>query len=171
MQLGITHPLRQFLKIRPLPPNADEDLLFCWDLHRAKMGGRMSLVLCNSATRYCAIVAMGAHDWKRWQEVGLQAIRWAMESDGFSAEMIERYFEAAGAMEVTRTHGRKPVAAMNCMIDDVYWAGWEALRDSDFQHFITYDCNHTICHCATRKDYVVPYEAFLEDVNKVVAAG
>ena len=73
--------------------------------------------------------------------------------------------EAAGEPEATRTHGRRSVAAMNYMVHRVFWPAREAMRDCSFQAFITLECNHAACQCAIRKDYMVPCEAFEEDLQ------
>ena len=165
MELGITIPLQKFLKI-PRPDEGDcPDLFFCWDAHRESIGGRSCLVLCNSATRFVAVTAMTAADWRRLEAVADLAIESALKTAGFKIDEIANYLDASGAWALTRTHGRKPLGHMNQIIAEMQWR-CTAERNRRFQSGMTDWANRGICHCATREGYGHPMEWFAEEMER-----
>ncbi|MDO4536825.1 MAG: hypothetical protein Q4B54_01595 [Coriobacteriales bacterium] len=152
MQIGITNPLREFLKWKPFPPNSEELPLFCWDANRVKIDGRVMLVLCNAANRFVCITAMRGDDWKHLDEVCRKLIIGSLLEYGFASSSIIDYFARAGAFEFTRTHGRKALGHMNSMIGLLM--GQECARDEQFQADLMYYSNMLEpSKCATSDEY------------------
>ncbi|MBC2889757.1 DUF6933 domain-containing protein [Gordonibacter massiliensis (ex Traore et al. 2017)] len=117
MQLGITIPLQRFLRL-PRPPYGEvDDLFFCWEAHRVTLGGRDVLLLANAGNRFAAAACMQPADWRAWEDVAVEAIRRALAASGLGEREIGAYLFFAGAPEVTRTHGRRPVAFLNVLVD------------------------------------------------------
>ena len=168
MQIGITNPLREFLRWRAFPPYggkaATADPLFCWDAHRLKVDGRVMLVVCNAANRFTGVMAMRAADWKRLGESCEQAIAWSMLSAGFSQAAVGAYLTRAGDIEFGRTHGRKAVGCMNRMIDTLLWC--ECDHGNQFQPYLCYMVNmNDIGSCATREGYGMAAERMADDLR------
>jgi len=164
MQIGVTNPLRQFLRWKAFPPRDGGDPLFCWDAHRVEIGGRKMLVVCNAANRFAGITAMRAADWKRLDAACLELIDAAMAEAGFTEAAATAYLERAGEVEFGRTHGRSAVGCMNRMIDELMWQGAE--RNTQFQAQLTRFANEVnVCHCASRKDYGYAAEWMAEDLR------
>ena len=163
MQIGITNPLREFLKWKPLPPNDEEPLIFCWDAHRVKVDGRIMLIVCNAANRFAGITAMRGADWKRLDELCLELVRTSMLACGFSEAAVDEYLVRAGSAAFGRTHGRKAVGCMNRMIDALLWS--ECDHDEQFQARLTRFVNFDdLGSCATREGYGYAAQRMAEDL-------
>ena len=167
MEVGITIPLQKFLRWRQPPYGEDPRLFFCWDAHRAEVNGRKLLIVANSANRFAGIRRMTGADWKRLDAIALETIDAAMECAGVSVHMRRAYFDRAGALAFTKTHGRKPVGCLNRIVDDIWFCVPQLLdTETMFQPALTSFANRTLVHCATRTDYVVPSDAFMEDLRE-----
>ena len=72
MQLGLTFPLQQRLKIGSVPYGAPLERLHCWDLHCIPLRGQDSLLLVHCASRY-TVVACGVtrFDWENLPGVAM----------------------------------------------------------------------------------------------------
>ena len=117
MQFGITIPLQRFLRL-PRPPYGEvDDLLFCWEAHRVQLGGRDALLAVNASNRFLAAACMQPADWMAWEDVAVASIRGALVASGFDGREADAYLFFAGAPHVTRTHGRRPVAFLNVLVD------------------------------------------------------
>jgi len=120
MQLGLTFPLQRTLRLRNIPYGAPENRFFCWDLHRISLRGQDSLLMVHCASRY-TIVACGlcsAH-WANLSEFAVEQIRSGLLDSGLPEPAVEQYLLSAGAVELTRTHGRREVAFLNRAWEDV----------------------------------------------------
>ena len=163
MQIGITNPLREFLRWKPFPPNSEEEPLFCWDAHRVKVDGRMMLVVCNAANRFAGVTAMRGADWKHLEDACRDLVAASMLECGFSAAAVGQYLARAGAPEFGRTHGRKAVGCMNRMVDTLLWTQCD--HGSQFQAFLTHLVNvDDIGSCAGREGYGYAAERMAEDL-------
>ena len=117
MQLGITIPLQRHLRLARPPYGEPEEPLFCWEAHRVALGGADVLLLANACNRFAAFACMQPGDWRDWEAVALTALRASLAASGFDEDAIGAYRFFAGAAEVTRTHGRRPVAFTNVLVD------------------------------------------------------
>lgn len=115
MQLGITIPLRKYLKMKKMPYGAPGDLFFCWELHWLRVTGKDTLLVVNASNSITAVMwNMIPWDWERISKVSLDAIMRTFLNEGYSGKQFEAYLELAGnKIELTQTHGRRPVAALN----------------------------------------------------------
>ncbi|MBR3317086.1 MAG: hypothetical protein IKG21_04615 [Atopobiaceae bacterium] len=163
MQIGITNPLRTFLRWKALPPNEECDLLWCWDAHRVQLDGRVMLVLCNAANRFCCVTAMRAADWKNLSKTCIDLIQRGMLASGFSRDAVDEYLQGRDQCSFERTHGRKAVGCMNAAID--YLMILDCERSSQFQRRMTLVVNDDTCHCATRQGYGYPRTWMAEDLR------
>lgn len=117
MELGITIPLQRHLRL-PRPPYGEvNDLLFCWEAHRVALGGCDMLLLANASNRFAAFACMQPGEWRDWERVALAALRASLAASGFDEGAIDAYLFFGGAADVTRTHGRRPVAFLNVLVD------------------------------------------------------
>jgi hypothetical protein len=166
MQLGITIPFQKFLKVKQPPYGGIDDLFFCWEAHHIKLGGRSTLFVVNANNRFATIVScMKGYDWRQWDIIAVDAIHWALELEGFTQSEIDRYFSWAGPEEVTKTHGRKPVANMNRLIDDL----WDTSVDPTYQFqpgLVHAADSQLICKAAGFEDYGCATERFREDLQR-----
>lgn len=102
----------------PRPPYGEpDDLLFCWEAHRTTLGGCDTLLLANASNRFAAFACMEPGQWRDWEDVALAALRASLAASGFDEGAIDAYLFFGGAVNVTRTHGRRPVAFLNVLVD------------------------------------------------------
>lgn len=118
MEFGITIPLQKFLK-RPQPfYGTQPEMFFCWDLHVTRYYGENTLVVVNASNCFTSVMwNMRGDNWKMLEDCGEEAIRSGLLAAGYTAEHVDRYFRAAGPARITKTHGRKPVAGLNRMVE------------------------------------------------------
>jgi hypothetical protein len=128
-----------------------------------------TLVAVNASNRY-ALVFMGmkAASWKHIPEIVVDGMTQALMLDGYTSEQIETYLAAAGEPELTKTHGRKPVAGLNRAIDMLYWINESYYENQLFQPHISRILNKDLCHAAgfEGRDYGYPWEFFREDMER-----
>lgn len=130
MEFGITIPLQRHLR-RPRPEYGEvEDLFFCWETHRVALGGADVLLLVNASNRFAAFAVMQPGDWRIWEDGALASIRAALAYAGFDGQTIDAYLFFGGAPLITRTHGRRPVAFLNVLVEKLLSLPLDSLVDS-----------------------------------------
>ena len=133
MQLGVTIPLQRFLRL-PRPPYGEaDDPLFCWEAHRVLLGGCDVLLAVNASNRFLAAACMQPGDWAGWEGVAVASMRAALAQAGVGGPAADAYLFFAGAPEVTRTHGRRPVAFLNVLADQLLSGPARVDPESSFQ--------------------------------------
>jgi hypothetical protein len=169
MQLGVTIPLQKFLKIPKPPYGEPRDLLFCWEIHKVPNVAPSTLIAVNASSRY-ALVFMGmkAASWKHIPEIVIDGIEQALALDGYTAIETETYLAAAGEPELTKTHGRRPVAGLNRTIDMLYWIDDPYDASQLFQSGLTRVLNKDLCRAPgfENSDYGYPWEFFKEGMKR-----
>ena len=134
MQFGITIPLQKFLRWKTPAYGEPENLFFCWDLHVIRYHGENTLMAVNASNAFTVILwKMEWADWEKLEGKVLEAIRRGLLTVGYSEETVEAYFRAAGKVQFTKTHGRRPVAALNRMTDFLQAAPMKIEEDRQFQ--------------------------------------
>ena len=119
MELGLTWPLQRFLKEKPFLGMQQPDP-FCWDLHRIILRGRDCLLLVHSLTRFtCLRYDVTWLEWENLFDIVREEIALGFAEAGIPEQVQAAYFQAAGALSFTRTHGRRPVAYLNRAWEDV----------------------------------------------------
>lgn len=122
MEIGITQTLAKKIKITSAPSPVQDDLFFCWDAHILKYGTRQCLMLTNARTRLTALmINLKPSDWKDFEATSCEAIRTAMDQCGCRDHEIERYFQSAGDLSLTKTHGRTTQGVMNLYGRTIDW--------------------------------------------------
>lgn len=167
MQLGMTIPLQTYVKA-PKPPYGDrEDLFFCWEIHNIILQGRSALVAVNANNRFLAVLSpMGQGDWESLAERAIEAIASGLASEGYTKEQIDGYFRLAGPVEITKTHGRKPVAGLNKAIDQLFRIPVELGTRQRFQDFHCKAVNREWYRPAGYEEYGLPVDFMEEDMRK-----
>ena len=119
MEFGCTFPLQRAVKLKGLPYGQETDRFFCWDLHCLDIRGRRSLVGTNCKNRF-AFVLFDLNHWD-WQALGTAAVRGICESlaAGVSREGAQWYSKQLQTPALTRTHGRREVAFLNRMVEEL----------------------------------------------------
>ena len=174
MQLGLTIPLQKFLKMPKPPYGETTDLFFCWELHKVPDISRSTLIAVNASNRY-ALVFMGmkAGSWKCIEEIVIDGIEQALALEGYTPHQVESYLAAAGEPELTKTHGRKPVAGLNRTIDMLWWIDKWLDERQLFQPSMSNALNKDLCHAAgfEGRDFEHPKEFLREDMVRLGIIG
>ena len=167
MQLGMTIPLQNFIKA-PKPPYGDmENLFFCWEVHNITLQGQSNLVVVNANNRFTAVLSpMGQEDWKQLARRVAEAIESGLGSEGYSKEQIDGYFRLAGPAEITKTHGRKPVAGLNQAIDQLFRIPVKLNTRCRFQDFHCKAVNRERYRPAGYEEYGLPVDYMEADMRK-----
>ena len=149
MQLGLTFPLQRKLKIKFVPYGAPLERLYCWDLHCITLRGQDSLLLVHCASRY-TVVACGVTVFDRecLPSFAVEQIRSGLLDAGLPEQIVTGYLRAAGAPELTRTHGRREVAFLNRAWDDVLALDHTVDTTAQRQPLLEQAVNSIPCRCA-----------------------
>lgn len=172
MQLGITIPLQKHLKLKSNTYGEPIDLFFCWELHKIRYQGKNSLIIINANNRFGILLwGMKAADWKQLDVRVEEGIRLAMESEGYTAEQIEAYFNLAGKSVLTKTHGRKPVAGLNRAVEYLMYLPDPVNPEEQYQQLHSHVINRDICKPIGFERYGYPVEFLEEDMRRVGVLG
>lgn len=148
MQLGLTWPLQRLLKTS-VPYGEPTDRGLCWDAHCITLHGRSSLLLVHCESRYtCVCFDLSALDWSRLSEIAQEEIRLALLEAGIAEQQVETYCAEAGAIQLTRTHGRREVAFLNRAWEDVLAADLLVDQSAQRQPMLNHAVNSRLCRCA-----------------------
>ena len=168
MQLGITIPLQKYLKLKAPSYGEPTDLFFCWELHVIRYQGKNALVAVNANNRFLVLmVGMKAADWKKLSERFEEAVTAGFLSEGYTKEQIDAYFNLAGDSIITKTHGRKPVAGMNKVIDYLYYIPESVDSNHLYQEFHCMHLNRDICSPIGFETYGYPVEFLEADMKRI----
>ena len=148
MQLGLTWPLQRLMKIS-VPYGAPIHRSLCWDSHCITLHGRSSLLLVHCESRYtCVRYDLSPMDWNRLDEIVTEEIRLGLLDAGIPEEQAASYLLEAGALQLTRTHGRREVAFLNRAWEDVLSADLLVDQSSCRQPLLNHAVNSRLCRCA-----------------------
>ena len=120
MELGLTFPLRKFLKVKTPAYGTEPNRRFCWDLHVIDLRGRKCLLAVHCHSRYTfARYDVAPFQWADISGLFRECLIESLTAAGFAPEQVEEYLRQAGSTEITRTHGRREVAFLNRAWEDV----------------------------------------------------
>ena len=120
MELGLTFPLQRFLKMKPPLYGTELDRRFCWDVHNIRLRGRECLLAVHCHSRYAFVRwNVSPLQWKDITGLFREGLIDSLHEAGFSPETVTGYLQQAGAIGLTRTHGRREVAFLNRAWEDV----------------------------------------------------
>jgi len=149
MELGLTFPLQRFLKQKPPTYGTEPDRRFCWDLHVITLRGKRCLLAVHCHSRYAFV----RYDVTPLQWAGLPALFReglldSLTAARFSQEQVGGYLRKAGAIDVTRTHGRREVAFLNRAWEDVLASDLCLDADRQAQPLLDHAVNTRPSRCA-----------------------
>ncbi len=168
MQFGITIPLERFFKLKKPPYGEPLDDLFCWELHVVLLQGRPALIGENCATRFAFVLAgIRQEDKDHLAQMAKQEIRDSFQDMGISPGFTESYLKEAGALEITKTHGRSQVAYLNKAVDLMMWNDIAADPHSARQPVLNDILNRTPTKCTGHTEPEPPVERMLERLERL----
>lgn len=120
MELGLTFPLQRELKMRAPAYGTEPDRRFCWDLHGIVVQGHRCLLAVHCHSRYtfvrCDVTPL---QWADLPGLFREGLTESLAAAGYAHAQVQAYLRAAGAIALTRTHGRREVAFLNRAWEDV----------------------------------------------------
>ena len=120
MELGLTFPLQRFLRRKPPAYGRSPDRRFCWDLHVIDLRGHRCLLAVHCHSRYTFLrYDVSPLQWADLPGLFQEGLTESLTAAGFPREQVMEYLRQAGALEMTRTHGRREVAFLNRAWEDV----------------------------------------------------
>lgn len=168
MQFGITIPLSKHLKMSNLTYGEPEDLFYCWELHNIRFHGKHSLIIVNANNRFTILLwGMKAKEWKDLSGVARKGIEEGFYAEGFSKMAIRNYFDKAGEVVLTKTHGRRPVAFMNKAVEYLEYYPIQMDKKNLYQNQACNIINRDLCHAAGFKDYGYAVEFLKDDMKRM----
>lgn len=169
MQLGMTIPLQKFLRRKAPPYGAPEDLALSWELHRIPLGGLDTLVMVNASSRFCAAArGMTASDWLDLPGMAVALIRQSFAAEGIPAAVTAAYLKCAGVPVITKTHGRRPVAGLNRVVEALVNVELPPSNAEKFQRAHSHFANREVCRCAGFKEKGRPVDFMYTELRRLV---
>lgn len=157
MQLGLTIPLMKHLKINKLPYGEELHRRFYWDLHCIRLHNHSCLLAVHCEIRYMFVLyGMSRAQWNCLPEVFLDGLTTSFHNAGIENSLIQRYLQAAGEIELTKTHGRREVAFLNRAWDEVAALDYCIDREQQSQPPLENSINNMICNCVGYEGYGEP---------------
>ena len=137
-------PLQRFLKQKPPPYGTEPDRRFCWDLHVITLRGNRSLLAVHCRSRYTFVrYDVVSLQWADLPTLFREGLLDSLTAADFSQELVADYLSRAGAMDVTRTHGRREVAFLNRAWEDVLTSDLCLDADRQAQPLLEFDAVNT----------------------------
>ncbi|WP_282154501.1 plasmid pRiA4b ORF-3 family protein [Cytobacillus gottheilii] len=102
---------------------AEEEPLFSWHANLLTINRKKTIVLVNNLTWYSVVLyGLKSKDYKRIDELLIEAISDALHEEGIKEEVIARYLNHAQKVRFTKTKDRTHVARLNkgCEYVQVY---------------------------------------------------
>lgn len=167
MELGLTIPLQRHLKIRDIPYGEESGLDFCWDLHVITLNGRASLLAVHCTSRYTfALFDLNWLEWNSLAEVFLDGLHSTFQSIGISGKVTANYLRQAGALQLTKTHGRREVAYLNWAWEDVLAFDYALDHSTRKQPLLNRAVNTKLCRCAGDAGLDTPENRLMKILQK-----
>lgn len=164
MLIQCTKKLLDELNIKP-SLSAEEEPLFSWHANLLTLNRRKTVILVNDKNRYVIVLyGLKAKDFKKLDELILQAVCEAFREEGIKDEIIENYSGYSGKIVYARTKDRTSVARMNKSCEPVYYD-----KDLLCDKFICQSdlsMRASSCLVGNGKDYINPNEELLKDLKE-----
>lgn len=120
MELGLTFPLQRYLRQKAPAYGIEPGRRFCWDLHVISLRGCKCLLAVHCHSRYTFVCYdVAPLQWADLPTLFREGLLASLAAAGFPGQAAEGYLRQAGAIAITRTHGRREVAFLNRAWEDV----------------------------------------------------
>lgn len=166
MLIQCTKKLLTELKVNPMP-SIEEEPLFSWHANILTVNRRKTLVLMNDSNRYIIVLhGLKAKDFKKIDELILQAIRETYREESIRDEVIESYLSRSQVLTFTKTRDKTLVARMNKACDNVYFSGRDLDQHSIYQVLLSKRASRLIVGRGNN-DYTRPNEDLYRDLEEL----
>ncbi|MBP2072845.1 plasmid pRiA4b ORF-3 family protein [Thermoanaerobacterium butyriciformans] len=137
MLIQCTKKLLDVLERKPVTYE-EENLLFSWHANLITLNRRKTMVLVNDKNRYVVVLyGLKAKDFRRFDEVILNAIRLVLLDECIDEEIVEEYIRQAGKVVYGKTKNSIYVGKMNAACNVVYLYEDLLLDNTVYQTFVS----------------------------------
>lgn len=170
MEIGVTQTIQKRLKNQDIhqPYDQTTELAFCWDTHLVKLGRRNVLLVANVSNRFMiAMMDIEPRNWKYYTLYIEEVISNAMKQIGYQEKEINKYFELAGNSQITKSHGRKTLGAINYITQIMNCYEWDIERYQKYSYELNDCVNNNLCIPKGFHEYGMPIEMFHMDMERL----
>lgn len=170
MEIGVTQTIQKRLKNQDIhqPYDQTTELAFCWDTHLVKLGRRNVLLVANVSNRFMiAMMDIEPRNWKYYTLYIGKVISNAMKQIGYQEKEINKYFELAGNSQITKSHGRKTLGAINYITQIMNCYEWDIERYQKYSYELNDCVNNNLCIPKGFHEYGMPIEMFHMDMERL----
>lgn len=166
MLIQCTKKLLTELKVKPAP-STEEDPLFSWHANILTVNRRKTLVLMNDSNRYIIVLhGLKTKDFKKIDELILQAIRETYQEEGIRDAVIEAFLSQSREITFTTTKNKTFVARMNKACENVYVHGEDLNQHLIYQVSLSRRASRSIVGRG-KNDYTRPNEDLYHDLEEL----
>ncbi len=171
MEIGLTTSVQNKISSLRLEQSQESDYRFWWEVNLTKLGNRNTIVIVHPSSRYCMVYSnLKASVWKNLNSFVSDAIRDALFREGFSIDDVKHYFEMAGDIVYTKTHGRQATGGMNRITGDLWFFEDSLDRECMYQEYISQRINDSPSTNGLHPDYtcIFPQDYFVNEMNNLL---
>lgn len=171
MEIGLTTSVQNKISSLRLEQSKESDCRFWWEVNLTKIGNRNALVIVQPSSRYCMVYSnLKPSIWKNLDSFVCDAIKEALLREGFSEEAAKRYFEMAGDIVFTKTHGRQTTGGLNRITSDLWFFEDCLDKDCGYQEFISNRFNDEPSTNALHPEYtcIFPEDFFVNEMKNLL---
>ena len=108
--------------------------------------------------------------WKNLDSFVCDAIKEAILREGFSDEASKRYFEMAGDIAFTKTHGRQATGGLNRITSDLWFFEDSLDKECMYQEYISQRINDSPSTNGLHPDYtcIFPQDYFVNEMKNLL---
>jgi hypothetical protein len=167
MLIHCTRKLLDEMKIKPIIYE-NEDPLFSWHANLIRVNGRKTVVLMNDSNRYVIVLyGLKASDFKRLDDIIIQAIRETLQEEHIRDEVIAHYIDHAQKVTYTKTKDRSAVAKLNWACDSVFFYQILIKNRAIIQSDISLRINRLPVGAGSN-NYIYPNRELYQDLESLV---
>ncbi len=140
----------------------EDNPLYAWHGHMAKVDGRNTIVLMNDKTMYCLLFRNKLPRNKdKFAELVMEALPYTFDVGNINAEEIVNYMGSVNNIVFAEKADRQITGNITRMILDMGYS-WEYAwrKDETIQAYEAYEQNRLLKKIG--KDYVIPFEEMLK---------
>lgn len=114
-----------------------------------------------------AMMDIEPRNWKYYTLYIDEVISNAMKQIGYQEKEIKKYFELAGNIQITKSHGRKTLGAINYITQIMNCYEWNIDRYQKYSYELNDCVNNNLCIPEGFHEYGMPIEMFHMDMERL----
>lgn len=158
MYVQCTKKLLDELKLKNVANGVEGEPLFSWHANVVTMNRRKAVVFVNDLTRYVIVLyGLKAKDFKKLDEIFLEAIKETFREECIKNELIESYIQHSKEIVYGKTKDRTCVARLNNSVVQVHAFGRDYNEKKIIQSTVSKSVNRFLVGDG-KGDYMYPNE-------------